>query len=345
MVGRSSRSPVAGVWLLALVAALLTGGLGRCSPYPDVDAAVARGSGDSPLTVYVSACGRSGSHVVSLSENVGGSRTTWGVPIYWEIVSRAGSRRAVYEVGRAPPGFVTSVPLLERVASGRGDFYEIDIDGFPAGSFTLSDLPKARGVSGECRTHDDAGERWLTRLLSGVFTGIAFLVVIWIVLKVQRRFWPAILDPARRVRRQTVAAALATGVAVVALLAARGEPHQPALPLPRGVPNPGPLFPSLRAGQHVLVKFDSTEASRGPLATTQFTARARYVMYVGCSGTSVQVSEGFDTPDVGYGARTVAFCNPTVPVPSALDVSPKGAVTLGVVPNGTRRWRVTVATP
>jgi hypothetical protein len=250
----------------------------------------------------------------------------------------------VYEVGRAPPGFVTSVPLRERVAVGRGDFYEIDVDGVPAGGFTFSDLPKARGVSGECRTHDDVGERWLTRLLGGVLAGIAFFVSIWIVLRVQRRFWPAILDPARRVRRQTVAAALAAAVAVVALLAARGEPHQPALPLPRGVPNPGPLSPSLGAEQRVLVVFDSTLSPGGRVPAIEFTAHGRYVMYVGCSATSVQVSEGFETPDVAHGARTVAFCNPATPVPSGLDVSPQGTVTLGVFPNKTRRWRVTVAT-
>ena len=95
----------------------------------------------------------------------------------------------------------------------------------------------------------------------------------------------------------------------------------------------------------MLAEFDSDQAPGDRLATTEFTARGRYEMYIGCSGTSVQVSEGFDTPDAAYGARTVAYCNPTIPVPSDLDVSPKGTVTLGVVPNGTRRWRVTVATP
>jgi hypothetical protein len=346
MVNRSSRGPVVGIWVLALVVTALVGGLGSCAVEPDIDVAVGRGSGDSPLTIYVATCGRSGTHVVSLSENIGGSRTQWGVPIYWQVVSRKGSRRAVYRVGREHPGFVTSVPLLEGVASGPGDFYEIDVDGITALGFTFSDLQRAHAVtSGECRTHDDAGERWLIRLLSGVFAGIAFFVSIWIVVRVLSRFFPVILDPARRVLRQTVAAALAAAVAVVALFTARGQPHEPGLPFPRGAPNSGPLSPSLRAEQRVLAVFDSAVSPGGQVPATRFKARGRYVMYVGCSGTSVQVSEGYEKPEVAYGVRTVAFCNPTVRVPSALDVSLKGTVTLGVFPNTTRRWRVTVATP
>lgn len=345
MVNRFSRGPAVGIWLLALVAAALVGGLGSCSVEPNIDVAVGRGSGDGPLTLYVTTCGESGSHVISLSERIGGSRTSWGVPIYWQIVSRAGSRRAVYRVGRAPPGFVTSVPLRERVSRGPGDFYAIDIDGGGAG-FTFSDLQRARvAPSEECRIHDDAGERWLIRLVSGLFGGIAFFISIWIVLGLLSRFLPAILDPARKVPRQTVAAGLAASVAAVGLLTVRGEPHQPGLPFPRGAPKPGPLSPSLRAEQRVLAVFDSTVSPGGQVAATQFTARGRYVMYVGCSGTSVQVSEGYEKPEVAYGVRTVAFCNPTVRVPSALGVSPKGTVTLGVFPNKTRRWRVTVATP
>ena len=81
------------------------------------------------------------------------------------------------------------------------------------------------------------------------------------------------------------------------------------------------------------------------LGSTTFQADGRYVMYVGCDRMSVQVSEGYETPDVAHGYRTVALCNPAVPVPSALEISPKGTVTLGVQPSGARRWRVTVATP
>jgi len=102
----------------------------------------------------------------------------------------------------------------------------------------------------------------------------------------------------------------------------------------------------LQPTQRVLTTFDSNDAPLQLLVEKTFEARNRYVMYVGCDGTSVQVSEGWETPDVVHGTRTVAFCNPGVAVPSALDeVSPNGNVTLGVRPNGVRRWRVTVATP
>ena len=348
MVSRPARGPIAGIWLLALVAAALVG-LASCSVEPDIDVAVAPGSGKRPLKVYVATCGWSGTHVVSLSELVGGSRTLWGVPIYWQIASKTGSRRVVYTVGEAPAGFVTSVPLVERLARGPGEFYEIDVDGVGGPGFTFDELRSAQVVTtSECRTHDKAGEKWVIRIVSGLFAGIAFFILISVVLAVVRRFLPAILGAARGARRQTLAAALALSVVSVGVLTAVGEPHQAGLPsnlLPRGVPMPGPLSPSLEAGQQVLAEFDSDHAPGDRLATTEFTARGRYVMYVGCSGTSVQVSEGFDTPDAAYGARTVAYCNPTIPVPSDLDVSPKGTVTLGVVPNGTRRWRVTVATP
>jgi hypothetical protein len=344
MAGRSSRGPIVGIWLLALVGTALVGFAG-CSVEPDIDVSVGRGSAEGPLTVYVPTCRPSGTHVISLSELVGGSRTSGGVPIYWQIASRAGSRRAVYTVGGTNPGFFTSVPLVERLARGPGDFYEIEVDGTGGGGFTFSDPRRAQVVtSGECRTQDNAGERWIIRLVSGLLVGVAFFILIWVVLFVVSRFMPAILDPARGVHRQTVAAALAVSVAAVGVLTALGEPHQAGLPknlLPRGVPKPGPLSPSLQEGQQILAEFDSNDAPGDQLATTEFTARGRYALYVGCSGVSVQVSEGFE----GYGARTVALCNPTVAVPTALDVSPNGTVTLGVVPNGTRRWRVTVATP
>lgn len=346
MAGRSLRGPVVGIWVLALVVAALVGGLGSCSVEPDIAVAVSRGSGDSPLTIYVATCGRAGAHVVSLSETIGGSRTQWGVPIYWQIVSREGSRRAVYRVGRDHPGFVTSVPLVEGVADGLGDFYTVDVDGVSAPGFTFGDLqePSAVPTNGKCRTHDDAGERWVARLIGGLLGGVAFFVLIWVVLGLASRFLPAILDPARRVPRQTVMAGLAVSLAVIAILTVRGEPHRPGLALPRGSPDPGPLSPSLHAEQRVLAVFDSTDSPGGQVPATQFTARGPYVMYIGCTGTSVQVSEGFETPEVAHGVRTVAFCNPSIRVPSALEGSPAGVVTLGVVPNAVRRWRVTIAT-
>lgn len=362
MVDRAYRCPVAGIWLLALLATAVVGFRG-CSYDPDIDLAVTRGSGDSPLRVYVKQCGQFGAHVISFSELIGGSRTSWGVPIYWQIASRAGSRRAVYQVGRPQPGFATTVPLVADFPRGHGDFYEIDVDGIGRMGFTFDDVQSGRvltndygtmserdyvaSLGAECQPGDDGRDRWLLRLLGSLIVGFLFFVGLSITLALLHRLLPRTLGPLRPLLTQTAAAATAAFVGVAVLLTILNEPHQAGPPqglFPRGRPSPGRLEPSVRPPQRVLATFESTDPATEALTTTQFTANGRYVMYVGCSGTSIQVSEGFDTTGAAYGARTVAFCNPATAVPSALSTSPKGVVTLGVMPNSTRRWRVTVAT-
>src|SRR6266511_2183676 len=103
--------------LPALAAAIFLVTLSGCSvSSSDPGMGIGPGSGTSPLTIYAEASfAGSGPHLVSLSELIGGSRTSFGVPIYWQIASRTGSARSVYRVGRRPPGFVTTVPFVERL--------------------------------------------------------------------------------------------------------------------------------------------------------------------------------------------------------------------------------------
>jgi hypothetical protein len=335
------------IWLLALAVSSLMS-LTGCSVEPNFDVAVAGGSNGRPLEFDVTTCGPSGVHVVTMSEPVGGSRTEYGVPIYWQIASSEGSRRARYPVGTVPQGFITTVPAVEPFAHSVGDFYDIEIDGvvvnFDPADAAKSEPPKGRQ---QCRLDSGARERWLIRVVVGVLIALLFFVVVATSIALLHRVTPRLVPERDRLFTRTLAASAAVAVATVVVLTSVGEPHNAPLPknfIPRGVPKPGRLAPSLDPGQRVLARLDSVAGYRA-LAEKQFVAKGRYLMYVGCSGTSVQVSEGLDTPDVAYGIRTVALCNPAVAVPSSLPVTPHGSVFLGVLPSDSRRWRVTVATP
>jgi hypothetical protein len=272
--------------------------------------------------------------VISLSEPVGGSRTAWGVPIHWQIVSRAGSRQVAYVIGRQAAGFVTTVPLPESLAGGT---YELDIDGAPGSAGPAvpfgnaqrgrvitddgSSIPISQyleGLGQECRTSDNSTATWVGRILVGWLAGVVFFVVISLILVLCRMLAPGRVDLPHRLHTQAALGGLALGLAAIAVMTLKHEPHPAGLPrnlLPSGKPNPGPLTPSLRAGQRVLARFDSADAPGQMLGSTTFQADGRYVMYVGCDRMSVQVSEGYETPDVAHGYRTVALLQPRGPGP------------------------------
>jgi hypothetical protein len=312
--------------------------------------AVGPGVGDSPVTVYITSCADAPIHLITFGENVGGSRTESGVPIYWQIASRSGSSQNRYQVGMQAPGFVTTVPLIGPLPPRPkpGELYSIEVNRFAMGmGFALSDLRTGyvytsdyeyvdddaypRILSRACRTSPDA--TWTPRLLAGL-TAALFVIVI---ARWKRR-------PARGSGRRVEAGIIAASI-IVLTLAWLDAPRAPTLDyLPRGRPNPSRLVPTLRPDQRVLLIVDSNTVSRDAFATFEFRQSGPYVIHVGCDGTSIQVSEAMRIPDGVLGSRLVAMCDPTVALPGGLDDPPAGRVRLGVFAPGTAHWRVTVVT-
>lgn len=124
--------------------------LSGCSHAPSIaDVGVGPGTRASPLTIYVRACSRSAVHAVWLAEHQGGSRTSFGVPIYWQVVSREGSARSVYFVGQRPSGFETTVSLADLPREAHF-FFEVNVDEAGMG-FALEDLRRGQVYTSDYR--------------------------------------------------------------------------------------------------------------------------------------------------------------------------------------------------
>ncbi|MGH3066897.1 MAG: hypothetical protein ACRDOF_11435 [Gaiellaceae bacterium] len=286
---------------------------------------------------------------MQLAELQGGSRTSFGVPIYWQIVSRRGSARSVYRVGVRPAGFETTVPFGD-LPSTPHFFYGVDV-GEAGMGFTLDDLRRGQVLTSDyryvsigrylddARAACDRERRSATSWLAGI--SLVLLVAASMALLaggVHRR--RSIAGSGRR--DLILVASVVTAIAVLGTLDAFDDPF-PGPQIPYGKATPGRLVPRLASGERVLARFDSTELPDRTFATKQFEASGRYALYVGCDGISVQVSEAYFRPSVEYGARTVALCNPSIRLASGLSTTPSGTVVLGVRGHGTR-WRVTIAT-
>jgi hypothetical protein len=291
---------------------------------------------------------------VRVGEDLGGSRTAAGVPVFWEIRSDRPANTVAtverYVVGETPAGFYQTIALLQPLPTDPTDLFSIDSPPGDAAStngmgFGLADLPSSGIYRGNYETVSEDqfakdGLRTCNRTagaddpLLRLGHAIAFLGLVGLALTAGRRV-----------------VLVGAGVLLVAAFLTRTWPAVGPLPV-LGARQAAPAFAPGRAtvpvGRQILADLSPGSTAVHEVAPGFFVARilapSDYAFVVSCGDLSVQISESSEIPDGGTGSREIIGCATPRPVRSGIGFRTDRAhlVEVSILSNGAAPWHLVV---
>ncbi len=314
---------------------------------------VSRTVGDPGIAIHWVLCPGEPARTVGIEGHVGGSATSAGAPILWQIRSdeppATHARLQTFSVGETPAGFYETVPLAERLPTDLiglngppGDWTSLD-----GMSFTLADLPRDAIVRGDYevvtpKRFEAVALATCTDLGPGTILGALGVVMLGVggaVLAGRARPTLVLVGFTIAFIGLTSGVRSVVGDAWTIPVLGPGAERQARAAFVPG----GGVIPTDRPVMRELSESDA-RPELGGVVVARITSPGPFSYLVECDGLSIQMGELSEIPNGSTGGRQLIGCATSGAVRGILAdrIDRSDLVELVVIPNGTTTWRIVV---